>query len=96
MVLPVRRSSATVCEVLAWSKTSIEVEAVKPEVSDEKIEEAVDAERKRHSLLEPVEDGEVEKSDIVVIDFVARSGDDKIADFKAAISGAGTGKSSPR
>ena len=59
---------------------SIEVEAAKPEVSDEKVEAAVDAERKRHSLLEPVEDGEVEKSDIVVIDFTARSGDEKIAE----------------
>ncbi|MEN8149370.1 MAG: trigger factor [Planctomycetota bacterium] len=60
--------------------TSIEVEAEKPEVTDEKIEAVVDAERKRHSLLEPVEDGEVEQSDIVVIDFTARVGDEKIAE----------------
>jgi len=56
------------------------VEAVKPEVTEEKIDELIDAERKRHSVLEPVEGGTVEQGDIVVLDFTARSDGEKIAE----------------
>jgi len=58
----------------------ITVEAAKPEVSEEKVEALVEAELKRHSVLEPVEGGKVEKGDIVVLDFTARVGDEKIAE----------------
>ena len=56
------------------------VEAVKAEVSQEKVEELIEAERKRHAVLVPVEDGIVEQGDIVSIDFTARAGDEKIAE----------------
>jgi trigger factor len=56
----------------------ITVEAVKPVVSKERIEEVVESVRREHAVLEPAEDGKVAEGDMVVLDLTARVEDEKL------------------
>lgn len=58
--------------------STISIEAVQPVVSEERVDEVLEDMRRRHAMLEPAPDGRVGAGDVVVLDVVARVGDDKV------------------
>jgi trigger factor len=58
----------------------ISVEAARPEVTDEMVEEAITELRRRHSVLETAPDGKMAAGDVAIVDLLATVGDEKILD----------------